>query len=802
LTTSTTLSLDDALQQALAHHKAGRLPEAEQLYRAILQSNPQHGDANHNLGVLAGQLGQHAGGLPYLKLALTINPGHPQYVLSYANALSMGGAFREALQVVRDAGTRGVDAPALQALREKLENVIAGGSAASQQQPAAATKPAGVSLADLLKGTKAAAKKNKPGGKNKQGQAARPTTGQAPQQDMLVLVDLLNSRRHAELEKQARALLERYPGAAQVWQFLGHALQAQEKDAVAVWQKIIAFFPNDPDAHRNLGIAQARTRQWDDAIASFRRALAIQPDFAEAHNNLGNAFKAIGQSSVAIAHYGRALEISPKYVEAHNNLGIALKSIGQLDNALACYRRAIEIKPDYPEAHGNLGIALTFLGELEQAARSFRRTIELKPDLVEARSSLLYIHNYLSDQPSDMLLDDARRFGDLVARKASPYTAWKTTPDPARRLRVGLVSADLRAHPVGYFVESMLAALTAQESERIEIFAYANHTVQDAVVERIKASCQSWRMVVGLSDEQLAATIHDDAIDILIDLSGHTDQTRLPMFAWKPAPVQASWLGYFATTGVAAVDYFIADPWTAPRAVEAHFTEKIMRLPETYLCFTPPEFDVPVTPLPALENGSITFGCFNNLTKINDGVVALWARVLHAVPGSRLLLKTKQLNGPAVRQNMLDRFARHGIGAERLLLESASPRAALLATYGRIDIALDPFPYPGGTTSVESLWMAVPVISLAGDRFLSHLGESILHNAGLPDWIAADADDYVARAVQHTNDLQKLATLRSGLRQQVLASPLFDAPRFARHFEQTLRTAWADWCRQQQGESA
>lgn len=318
----------------------------------------------------------------------------------------------------------------------------------------------------------------------------------------------------------------------------------------------------------------------------------------------------------------------------------------------------------------------------------------------------------------------------------------------------------------------------------------------------IRDANQNWRMVVGMSDEGLARTIHDDAIDILIDLSGHTDQTRLPVFAWKPAPVQASWLGYFATTGVATVDYFIADPWTAPAAIDAHFTEKILRLPETYLCFTPPDVDVPVTPLPALTTGTITFGCFNNLTKINDAVLALWARVLHAVPNSRLLLKTKQLNVPAVRQNLLNRFAQNGIAADRLILESAAPRAVLLAMYGNVDIALDPFPYPGGTTSVEALWMAVPVLSLAGDRFLSHLGESILHNAGLPDWIAADADDYVAKAVSHTNDLQKLAALRNGLRQQVLASPLFDAPRFAQHFENAMRDIWTTWCKQQKGESA
>lgn len=801
-TTQQTISLIDALQQALAHHQAGRLPEAENLYRLILQADPNQPNANYNLGVLAGQVGQHTAGLPHLKIALAADPGNFQYVWSYANALSMGGAFRDALQVLRDANARGVDAPALQTLRLSLESVIGNAPAANQQPAGPEKKAGGVSLGDLLKGAKAASKKGQPGAKGKQVQTVRPTANQVPMQELDAMVNLLNSRRFAELESRARSVLERHQDAAQVWQFLGYALQAQEKDAISVWQKILTFFPNDADAHRNLGIAFIKHRQWNEAVASFRQALAIKPDFAEAHHNLGNAFKAMGQMAIAIAHLGRALELKPNYVEAHNDLGIALKLAGQMDNALASYRRAIELAPSYPEAHANLAAALTFLGELESAARSFRRAIELKPDLIEARSSLLYIHNYLADQPMEMLLRDARSFGDVVEQKARPYKEWKGSPDPARRLRLGLVSADLRMHPVGFFVESMLAALVSQAGDRVEVVVYANHPKPDAIAERIKASCQSWRMIVGLPDDEVARIIYDDAIDILIDLSGHTDQTRLPVFAWKPAPVQASWLGYFATTGVAAVDYFIADPWTAPPPVDAHFTEKILRLPKTYLCFTPPEFDVPVTPLPALANGCITFGCFNNLTKINDAVVALWARVLHAVPGSRLLMKTKQLNGPAVRQSMLDRFARHGIKQEQLILESAAPRAVLLARYGQVDIALDPFPYPGGTTSVESLWMAVPVLSLAGDRFLSHMGESILQNAGLPDWIAADADDYVAKAVAHTSDLQKLAALRSGLRQQVLASPLFDAPRFAHHFENAMRDIWTTWCRQQQGGAA
>ncbi|MGA9665069.1 MAG: glycosyltransferase, partial [Gallionella sp.] len=328
---------------------------------------------------------------------------------------------------------------------------------------------------------------------------------------------------------------------------------------------------------------------------------------------------------------------------------------------------------------------------------------------------------------------------------------------------------------------------------RIELIAYPTNPVTDELTSRIKPCFAAWKPLFGLSDEAAARMIHADGVHVLIDLSGHTKHNRLPVFAWKPAPVQASWLGYFATTGVAEMDYLLADAYVAPDGEEGHFTEAIWRLPQSYLCFTAPKFDLDVSPLPALTTGCVTFGCFNNLVKMNDAVVALWARVLQAVPGSRLLLKTKQLNDTIVCDLTRQRFAGCGIAPDRLMLEGGSPRSELLAAYRTVDIALDPFPYPGGTTSVEAIWMGVPVITRRGDRFLSHMGETIAHNAGLQDWIAADDDEYVARAVEHTARLDRLATLRAGLRQQVLASPVFDASRFAGNFEAAMRGMWQTW---------
>jgi len=779
-TATQTVPLDVALRQAVAHHQAGRLQEAEQLYRAILQAQPYQPDANHNLGVLAGQVGQHAAALPFLKTALSMNPAHGQYSLSYAGALLTNGQAGEALNILQAAEQRGFNTPAAQTLRHKAEMAA---------------------------------------------QSAAPTLAETNR-----LVALFNAGRYGELENLAYSLLERHPDSGFIWKGLGISLRLQGKGEASLpaLRKALELLPGDAEGHNNLGNALRDLGQLDDAVASYQKALEIKPDFpdvlfnlgnvyqnleqyadaaacyqktltlepgnAEAHNNLGNALRELGKFDDAVASHQIALEIEPDNAEAHNNLGNVLLGLGKLVDSAASYQRALTLEPDNAKIYNNLGNILHLLGRFDEALANYKMVLAIKPDDTEARSNLLFTYNFLAGLPSSEMLAEARRYGEQVQQLSRPYAVWHNAPDPARSLRVGLVSGDLRSHPVGWFLESVLAETAAHTSGLIELIAYANNSRTDALTERIKSRCHSWHSVAGLSDSNLAQLIRDDGIDILIDLSGHTAKTRLPMFAWKPAPIQVSWLGYFATTGVAAMDYIIADSWTVPKSEESHFTEKIQRLPETYLCYTPPDADVPVAPLPALVNGTITFGCFNNIAKMNDAVVALWARLLTEAPGSRLFLKTAQLDEAAVRQSVVNRFATHGIAAERLIMEGAAPRTELLAAYHRVDIALDPFPYPGGATSIEALWMGVPVLTLMGDRFLSHIGESILQNAGLPEWVAIDVDDYVARAVSHTRDLQRLATLHNGLRQQVLASPLFDAPRFARHFEAALRVMWREWC--------
>jgi len=588
---------------------------------------------------------------------------------------------------------------------------------------------------------------------------------------------------------------------AEIHSNLGSALKelGQFDAAVASYGRSLEINPKLIAAHYNLGITLQSCGQLDRAVACYARLLEISNDHFDAHINMGAALRDLEQYEGALARFERAIVLQPNNAHGYLNLGITQATVGRLGAAVGSYQHALRIQPDSADAHLSLGNALKDFGRFDEALVSYQRTLGIKPDYALAHNNLLFIHNYIADQAAERLLADAQRFGQMVARLAQPYSHWPNLPDPERALRVGFVSGDLRSHPVGFFLEGVLVALRSQASTKLELFAYPSRAGDDEISTRLRACCCGWHSAVGLSDEALARRIRDDGIDILIDLSGHTAHNRLPLFAWKPAPVQVSWLGYFATTGVAAIDYFIADHWTLAPDQEAYFTEQIWRLPETRLCFTPPKETVEVNALPALTNGYITFGCFNNLSKMNDAVVELWARVLHAVPASRLLLKYQQLADASVRQSTCERFAVHGIDPVRLIFEDYVPRASYLAAYHQVDIALDPFPFPGGTTTVEALWMGIPVLTLAGERFLSRQGVGLLMNAGLPEWVAADPDDYVARAVSHAGDLHALALLRAGLRQQVLASPIFDAPRFAQHFEAALRGMWRKWCDQGSG---
>jgi predicted O-linked N-acetylglucosamine transferase (SPINDLY family) len=564
-------------------------------------------------------------------------------------------------------------------------------------------------------------------------------------------------------------------------------------EAAAVFRQILAVRPAHADALHLLGLVAYYEGNYSGAVDLIMAALTHHTSEIF-YGNLGNAFAGLGKRAAAIECFRQAIALKPGYIQAHNNLGNQLREQGSFADAVASFRTVIALQPDYAEAHNNLANALVDLGDLDAAIEAYRRAIALKPGLLEARSNLLFILSYRDDLSQAAYLAQAEAFGRIATAQAKPFRDWPALHRPLagdrpRPLRVGLVSGDLKTHPTGHFLESILAHI---DRTKIELAAYPTRRVEDDLTARIKPYFSAWTPLASMTDEQAAARIRDDRIDLLLDLSGHMNFNRLPMFAWRPAPVQASWLGYFASTGLPAMDYLLGDPHVLPHDAKADYTERLWRLPDSYLCFTPPAERVDVGPLPLAMHGHVTFGCFNHLMKMNDGVVEVWARILRAVPHSRLFLKAQQLDDAPTRQATFARFAAHGIDAARLTLEGRSPRAEYFAAYNRIDIALSPFPYPGGTTSVEGLWMGVPVLCRRGDRFLSNICASMLHSAGLAEWIAQSSDDYVAKAVAFAADAPRLAALRSSLRASVLASPLCDAARYARHLETALDAMWRD----------
>jgi protein O-GlcNAc transferase len=643
-------------------------------------------------------------------------------------------------------------------------------------------------------------------------------SSRAPVHDVDALPRLFQEGRYAELEAAARSLLQSHPRHGGLWKALGAALAAQGRnaEAMAAKERAVLLRPEDAEARLNWGNALAAEGRLDDAIAQFAEAARLSPDSpaawtalarpllargrnaqaeaalrkvlalapsAGAHNNLGNLLRELHRMPEAERSYRAALQVQPDFAEAANNLANTLADLGQIAEAETWYRRAIELAPTSGAIRNNLGNLLKDQGRLAEAQQCYRECLQMQPDAPGLHSNLLLAMNYDAALPAAALVDEARRYGALAQTRAgAPLSAGS----PACRdgpLRVGLVSGDLRAHPVAYFLEGWLPHV---DRKRLELVAYATLAREDEVTARLKPHFTAWHSLVGLHAEAAARTVHGHGIDLLIDLSGHTAYNRLDVFAWRPAPVQASWLGYFATTGLPAMDWLLADRTSVPGAGQQAFTERIWYMPETRLCFAAPAGAPEAADAPSLRHGAITFGSFQNLGKLQPAVLLAWARILRELPASRLRLQNAQLGDPAARQAMQGRLREHGIDPARVAMHGKQSRRAYLAAHAEVDLLLDTFPYPGGTTTCEALWMGVPTVTLEGDRMLSRQGAALLRAAGLDDWVASDLDGYVATALRHAGNPAALADLRRGLRDRVRRSPLFDGALFARRFEEAM----------------
>jgi protein O-GlcNAc transferase len=774
----------------------GRLAEAVTSYQQALRLQPDHAGAHNNLGVAWMAQGRLAEAVTSIQQALRFQP---EYAWAHNNlglAQKAQGRLAEAVASFQEAVRL---QPDLAAAHNNLGIALAAqgqpAEAVASFQQAVRSKPdwaeahnnLGIALAARGKVVEAVASYR---------QALRLQPDYAEAHNNLGAA-LAAQGQVAEAVASYQQALRLRPVYAEAHNNLGAALAAQGQvaEAVASFQQALRFQPDYAWAHFNLGLAQNVQGQVAEAVASFQQAVRFKPDLAAAHHNLGIALAAQGGLAEAVVSLRQALRLQPDNAEAHNNLGAAFKQQGHLAQAEASFQAALRLRPDYAEGYSNLGSALVAQGKVTEGLACYQKALRLQPGNAQAHGNRLLALQYRDGVTLSELAEAHIEFG---RRLAAPLRAtWKppsNAPDPDRRLRLGFVSPDLRRHPVGYFLIRFLENLDRGQGEAI--CYYSNRPTQDELTTRIRAAATTWWEVFGWSDQRLAEQIRADQIDILFDLAGHTAQNGLLVFARKPAPLQVTWAGYVGTTGLQAMDYILADRYEIPPEAEGYYCEKVLRMPDDYVCYDPPSYAPPVSPLPALERGYVTFGSFNNPAKIGPHVVAVWARVLQRLPLARLVLKYQGMDDAAVAHRLGELFAGHGIEPGRVELLGWSPHPELLAHYHRIDLAVDPFPYNGGLSTCEALWMGVPVLTCPGETFASRHSLTHLSTVGLTETISGTLEEYVELAVSLAGDLPRLAGIRGRLRPQVNASPLCDGKLFAENLMQLLRDVWRDWVAQ------
>ncbi|MBI5752834.1 MAG: tetratricopeptide repeat protein [Hydrogenophilales bacterium] len=612
---------------------------------------------------------------------------------------------------------------------------------------------------------------------------------QADAHNPFILRDLAEAMRLAGQPEQALSLLEqaidRAPELPDLFSALGFTREAlgQIDAAIRAHGRAAEMLPQHPGAQNILGSVYRKAGKLAEAKRHFEAALALDPRMADALYNLGNLALETGQYEAAIAAYSRYVEVDPNNAPAWNNLAAACLKNHAYARAIACFDTAARIQPNHPAAL-NQAVTLTHLGRHEEALAAFERCKEQQagnPNYWRYYAmALLYVPDTDAVLRGVLHEIDQRFAAPIYAQATKPATK----PLVGRKLRIGYVSSDFREHPVA---RNLLPVLQEHDRTRFEIYLYANIGAMDAMSERLMAASDQFRLISQLNDAQAAEQMRADEIDVLVILAWRFDANRPLIAAHRAASVCVSFHDPGAT-GMSGFDYVIADPVLAPKRGTQWFSERVARLPSYYL-HQPLSDAPPVNPLPALTNGYLTFASFNNPAKLNAAVIALWSQLLTALPSARLILKYKDLYGdPYVREHVAAQFAQHGIHADRLTLTAADESAAdHLARYHAVDISFDPFPFNGSTTSFESLWMGVPVLTLAGEAMVSRWGATILTQARLTEWITGNESSFLQAAQTLAADLPRLATLRGSLRRQVEASSLCDAPRYTRHWERLLR---------------
>jgi predicted O-linked N-acetylglucosamine transferase (SPINDLY family) len=787
------MDAEHTMAEATARHRAGDRDEARRLYEMVLAAVPGHATALFRSGLLEFELGHGHTALARIEQAMQAAPGDYRHHFGLGQVLHALGRHRDAGVAFR----RGLDlepqsADGYFALGGVLQADGDDSGAIAAYEAALARRPDfGEALNNLGTCLQRGARWDEAAAAYEQVLRLQPDAADALAN--LGVIALERGRVDEAVQFQARAARLR-PQVAAYSLNLGIAL-CRRRDfaaALAVLEPLSARAPGNAEARFNAAIALHGLGRLEEAALGYRHATQLRARYAEAYNNLGNVYKELGDFTAAAAAYEAAIGARPGWVLALNNAGCLMRTLGQLDRAEALLDQAIALQPGLAALHDNLGSVRKDAGALDAAIASFRTALALDPSAAGTHSNLVYALSFQCAEAAPILAEarvwSTQHAAALEAARRPPATL----RDPEKRLRIGYVSPDFRDHCQSLFT---IPLLSHHDRGAQEIFCYASVERPDAITQRLVAEASVWRDVRRADDATLAEMIRADGIDILVDLTMHMGNGRPLLFARKPAPVQVAWLAYPGTTGLAAIDYRISDPRLDPpqgtQGGDEPYVERTWRLPDSFWCYDPLTREPEVGPLPVLTHGRLTFGCLNNPCKLTAATLQLWGDVMRAVPAARLLLMARE---GRQRDLLRSRLAAVGVDATRLEFVPYQPRAQYLRTYREIDVGLDTLPYNGHTTSLDSLWMGVPVISRIGRTCVGRGGLSQLYQVGLPELACETDAGFTAAAVGLAQDLPRLAALRAGLRGRLERSPLMDAPRFARHLEAAYRAMWRAHC--------
>jgi protein O-GlcNAc transferase len=745
--------------------EAGQLERSVELYRQLLEQDPQRPELHNGLGLTLAEQGKWEEAIAAFRRALELDPQRVEAHINLGTALLEQDQPEAAIEAYRAALALQPDRPRVYfnlatAFRklQQPERALDYYHVALGLQPDYAEAHRG--LANLLSDRKLR---------------------------KVFSNGLLDSMAHL-----SRALGVR-PNLAEAYFEAGCLLldQLRFKEAIPLLEKALEYKPDFALAYNNLGLAYRHLNEPEKEEIQYRQALVHDPQLAEAYCNLGLLLQSQHRNAEALPVLQEAVRLKPDFVEGHRALGSVYKELNRLSEALEALEQALALKPDDPSTYAVLAGVYLQQCRHKEAIQAYRKSAKLAPGVIAFHGNILMGLHYAPDFDPEETLREHKKWGDAtqasVAHLRRPYHRDR---DLKRPLRIGYISGDFKLHSVSMFFEHVY---NHHDHERFQIYCYSNTPHSDMVTERMKEKADGWRDIYKIrSDVEVAELIHEDKIDILVDLAGHTAYNRLGVLALKPAPIQVTYLGYPNTTGLTLVDYRITDAYADPPGMtEKYHTEKLMRLPKSFLCYNPVDIFPPVSELPALSAGYITFGCCNNPTKITPNVVAVWAEILKRLPNARILLKNMRYTDSSVREIFWGHFEEHGVDRQRVhLVGDRQSIPEHLQIYNEIDIGLDPFPYNGTTTTCETLWGGAPVVVLAGNAHVCRVGVSILTNVGLPELVAQTPEEYVEIAVNLANDLERLRHLRHNLRDMMEKSPLRDPQGHARALEQAYRQMW------------